>query len=187
MWEYLLQNENAIDLILDYENIICPGGFENFSYKFWQNLSMNDNAIKILQKYPHKISWETISYNQNPDILEIICSNPNKIDWNTIWENENIFEKADSNANYGLVPIVSNGTTILVPMFQSYKQAVVPVQVPIKLEPEPELELELELPQYSNVVEKSVNIVEKVKFCQECGYKSPKYEAKFCLDCGTKY
>jgi len=167
-WEILLGNHVAIELIIDYENIICPGGFENFSDILWSGLSQNKNAIKILQKYPHKINWGSICSNENPDILDIICSHQDKIDWKNIWKYENIFEKTDPNANYGLVPFVSNGTTILIPMFQSYKQTG-------------HVELPLKLPHYSSVVENPITKIENPINEIENHY------SMMCLNCMEKF
>lgn len=52
------------------------------TYINWNFLSLNENAISILQKYPHKINWEMLVYNKKS--LCIWNNNIDKINWKTM-------------------------------------------------------------------------------------------------------
>ena len=56
----------------------------------WCNLSMNPNAIHLLEKNPDKIDWAFLS--QNPNAIHLLEQNVNKIKWNLLLFNPNIFE-----------------------------------------------------------------------------------------------
>ena len=57
---------------------------------FWYNLSLNENAVKILEKYPEKIKWINVSQNKNA--IDFLKRNPEKINWTQLTTNENASE-----------------------------------------------------------------------------------------------
>lgn len=59
------------------------------SSDFWENLSANPNAIKILERYPDKISKTGIARNINA--FPFILNYPNKIKWSLFAQNSSIF------------------------------------------------------------------------------------------------
>ena len=54
---------------------------------FWDNLSSNENAIEILEKYQDKINWKYLSGNKNA--MNLLKTNPDYIDWDYLTSNEN--------------------------------------------------------------------------------------------------
>ena len=52
-------------------------------------MSINPNAIELLQENPDKIYWMTLSIN--PNAIELLQENPDKIDWMTLSYNPSIF------------------------------------------------------------------------------------------------
>jgi hypothetical protein len=82
-WRHLSINTNTsiIDALLKTD-------FNNTSNAIsWYGLSMNPNAIHILEKYPEKINWWMLSKNQNA--IHLLEANPDKILWNYLSENSN--------------------------------------------------------------------------------------------------
>ena len=49
---------------------------------FWFHLSVNPNAIELLEANPYKINWYYLS--GNPNAIELLKANPNKIDWSIL-------------------------------------------------------------------------------------------------------
>jgi hypothetical protein len=56
----------------------------------WIMLSMNDNAIQILEENSEKVNWSMMSFNFRAGPL--LEANPEKIDWEAVWYNREIFE-----------------------------------------------------------------------------------------------
>ena len=56
----------------------------------WDNLSLNPNAIDLLDKNQDKINWNFIS--SNPNSKHILEKNIDKIYWNYLLLNQSIFE-----------------------------------------------------------------------------------------------
>ena len=56
-------------------------------------LSMNSNAIPILEQNPDKIDWFWLSLN--PNAIHLLEQNPDKIDWTSFSGNPAIFEEED--------------------------------------------------------------------------------------------
>jgi hypothetical protein len=56
----------------------------------WCNLSLNPNAIKLLEKNQDKIEWYYLSKNKNA--IKLLKDNPEKIEWNFLASNPSIFE-----------------------------------------------------------------------------------------------
>ena len=56
----------------------------------WDWLSINPNAIHLLEKNMDKINWEEIS--RNPNAIHLIEKNKDKIDWIILSRNPAIFE-----------------------------------------------------------------------------------------------
>jgi len=52
-------------------------------------LSLNPNAIPILEKNLDKVDWRYLSLN--PNAIPILEKNLDKVDWNILSENPNIF------------------------------------------------------------------------------------------------
>lgn len=55
----------------------------------WNCLSMNSNAINILEKNVDKINWGCLSLNENA--ISILEANQDKINWEYLCENPSIF------------------------------------------------------------------------------------------------
>ena len=89
-------NPNAIDLLSSNENKI-----------YWESLSKNPNAIKLLNKkiqfentlteeelydldVENKISWNVLSVN--PNAIDLLENYQERIDWYSLSENPLIFE-----------------------------------------------------------------------------------------------
>jgi hypothetical protein len=51
----------------------------------WSNLSLNPNAIDLLQANPHMINWKKLS--ANPNAITLLEHNKDKIDWEMLSEN----------------------------------------------------------------------------------------------------
>ena len=58
-------------------------------------LSDNPRAIELLEKYPHKICWLTLSLN--PNAIHILKDNTEKINWRELSRNPNAMELLRSN------------------------------------------------------------------------------------------
>jgi hypothetical protein len=72
-----------------------PAGVEQNPEKIdWAHLSMNPNAIHLLEANPEKINWYCLS--RNPNAIHILEANPGKINWQTVWGNPAIFDVYES-------------------------------------------------------------------------------------------
>ncbi len=56
----------------------------------WYELSNNPNAIHVLEKYPEKIDWYMLS--ENPNAIHVLEKYPKKINWYWLSKNPSIFE-----------------------------------------------------------------------------------------------
>ena len=56
----------------------------------WSYLSQNPNAIHLLEQNQDKINW--IELSENPNAIHLLEKNQNKIEWNNILQNPSIFE-----------------------------------------------------------------------------------------------
>ena len=56
----------------------------------WCHLSSNPNAIHLLEKNPDKIVWDWLSYNSNA--IHLLEKNLDKINWHKLSANPSIFE-----------------------------------------------------------------------------------------------
>ena len=61
----------------------------------WCNLSLNDNAIEILENNKDKINWYYLSLN--PNAINLIKNNLDKIDWNILSMNPNAIDILENN------------------------------------------------------------------------------------------
>ena len=58
---------------------------ENFD--FWEKLSLNSKAIKILKENEDNIAWHNISHTSSPEGIELLRKNYYKINWGAIAHN----------------------------------------------------------------------------------------------------
>ena len=56
----------------------------------WEELSGNPAAIHLLERNPDKIDWNRLS--QNPAAIHLLERNPDKIDWWLLCKNPSIFK-----------------------------------------------------------------------------------------------
>jgi hypothetical protein len=56
-------------------------------FEFWENLSLNSKAIKILKANQDKIAWHNISHTSSPEGIAILRENYYKINWGAIAHN----------------------------------------------------------------------------------------------------
>ena len=56
----------------------------------WKMLSGNPSALNLLEQNPNKINWDQLSLN--PNALNLLVANPDRIDWNALLFNPSIFE-----------------------------------------------------------------------------------------------
>ena len=54
----------------------------NFDKIHWYELSTNPNAISLLEANPYKINWSALC--KNPNAISLLKANQDKIDWNVI-------------------------------------------------------------------------------------------------------
>ena len=102
-WRLLATNTNpkAMDLIEEYYPKFNSVFLDSEFVEFMRDLSRNENAVHLLEKYPYCINWETILENPNPKAVEIIEKNLDKIyedDWPLLSGNPaavHIFEKPE--------------------------------------------------------------------------------------------
>ena len=67
-------------------DLVINSNYQIDANSFWMNLSANENAIEILEKYKSHINWSALSLNKNAvHLLEI---NLDKINWNNLMQNE---------------------------------------------------------------------------------------------------
>ncbi len=59
----------------------------------WYMLSINPNAIKLLEANREKIDWNELSRNTNPEAIELLKANPDKINWFWLSGNPAIFDE----------------------------------------------------------------------------------------------
>ena len=57
---------------------------------YWEILSLNPNAIHLLEKNMDKIDWNELSHN--PSAIHLLEQNIDKIYWFNLSSNPNIFE-----------------------------------------------------------------------------------------------
>ena len=63
---------------------------KNLDKIFWKYLSGNPNAIHLLEKNPNKINWYWLALN--PNAIHLLEKNLDKINWDRLSENPSIFE-----------------------------------------------------------------------------------------------
>ena len=56
----------------------------------WCHISLNPNAISLLEKYPDKIEWDMLS--ENPNAIHLLEKNKDKINWYNFSANPSIFK-----------------------------------------------------------------------------------------------
>jgi hypothetical protein len=61
----------------------------------WDYLSLNKNAIHLLEANPEKINWDNLSLNKNA--IHLLEANPDKINWMNLSENKNAIELLKDN------------------------------------------------------------------------------------------
>jgi hypothetical protein len=62
---------------------------ENQDKIYWPNLSKNPNAIDLLKENQDKIYWLNLS--KNPNAIDLLKENQDKINWYNFSKNPNIF------------------------------------------------------------------------------------------------
>jgi hypothetical protein len=69
---------------------------ENNQYKIdWNALSTNPNAIHLLEKNMDKINWRRLSYN--PNVIHLLEKNMDKINWEGLSRNSNAIHLLEKN------------------------------------------------------------------------------------------
>jgi hypothetical protein len=104
-WRLLATNTNpkAIELIENYYPKLHDNHlvFDEEVEEFWSDLSKNEGAVHLLEKFPHFINWKSILENPNPKAINMIEKNLDKIyedDWPLLSGNPaavHIFEKPE--------------------------------------------------------------------------------------------
>ena len=61
----------------------------------WYMLSLNPNAIHLLEKNPDKIHW--CHFSRNPNAISLLEKNPDKIDWFWLSHNPNAIHLLEKN------------------------------------------------------------------------------------------
>ena len=61
----------------------------------WSLLSLNPNAIHLLEKNPEEINWSFLS--RNPNAISLLEKNPEKISWYWLSENPNAIHLLEKN------------------------------------------------------------------------------------------
>lgn len=85
--------------------------YEPYKYRPYYNLfaNKNKNIMKICEKYPDKIHWDTIYFNSAEWIEKIFKLNPDKIDWGLLsacsanWAVKMLKENPDKIDWFGLI------------------------------------------------------------------------------------
>jgi hypothetical protein len=80
----------------------------------WHHLSINPNAISILEKYPNLIVWRQLSRNANA--IHLLEKNLSKVDWNELSINPNaihLLEKYPEKINWHRLSMNSNAIYLL--------------------------------------------------------------------------
>jgi hypothetical protein len=67
----------------------------------WFNLSINSNAIELLEANLDKINWRLLS--KNPNAIHLLEANKDKIKWNLMSMNPSIFEPDIKQYNIDLI------------------------------------------------------------------------------------
>ena len=70
MWSSLSENENAIRVLENNQDLIC-----------WYSISKNSNAYDLIYDNIDKVSWTALCCNTNPKIIGILEQNISYIDW----------------------------------------------------------------------------------------------------------
>jgi hypothetical protein len=83
------ENINFYDLDTDYYDYYYnERQFHNKTEHFWYNLSINPNAIHILETYQDKINW--VALVLNPNAIHLLKENIEKINWKKLSKNPNL-------------------------------------------------------------------------------------------------
>jgi len=102
-WRLLATNTNpkALEIIEKYYVKFNSWILDSEVLEFWRDLSKNEHAGHLLEKYPEYINWETILENPSPKAISMIEKNLDKIyedDWPLLSGNPSaihIFEKQE--------------------------------------------------------------------------------------------
>lgn len=86
-WINIACNEN-IDKIIDTMFAWKHRWFDD-EY-VWNNLSQNKNAIELIKRYPHKISWYDFMLNESDDAIEMMKNNVKLLDFELLCLNTNV-------------------------------------------------------------------------------------------------
>ena len=63
----------------------------------WDCLSINPNAISLLEKNQNKIDWDYLSYNPSPNAISLMEQNQDKICWSVLSKNPNAISLLEQN------------------------------------------------------------------------------------------
>ena len=86
-------------------------------YSYWNELSINPNAIPILEQNLDQINWENLS--MNPYAIHILEKNLDKIDWTTLSTNPNaipILERNIDKVRWFFLSLNPNAIHLLAPL-----------------------------------------------------------------------
>jgi hypothetical protein len=91
--------ENVLSVIAEY--VVIPTvkllDWVDESKLCWEKLSINYNAIDLLEKHPDKIIWFWLS--QNPAAIHLLENHPDRIDWYMLSKNPAAIHLLEANPN----------------------------------------------------------------------------------------
>ena len=93
-WEYLIKKIELLFIyflfvIHVYMNCYKLLDWVDLNKLDWERLSLNENAIHLLEQNPDKINWDILSIN--PNAIHLLEQNQDKIDWSELSINPSIF------------------------------------------------------------------------------------------------
>ena len=86
MSQFLEEDDDDFNLVIDNVEETYHNNNNIDWYAFWYNLSLNENAIEILEKYKSKIDWNGLSQNKNA--IRILEKNEKNINFDELATNE---------------------------------------------------------------------------------------------------
>jgi hypothetical protein len=121
-FEGLAANETPEAMKLIEDNLLIKNTIYNINWnRFWQILSRNSKAIKILKANYEKIDWCELCGNQSSEAIQLLeeemMKNPDIVNWNILSSNPNqkafvILEAYPNNINYTRLSSNSNPKAI---------------------------------------------------------------------------
>src|SRR5579871_1353948 len=72
--------KDVVNIIIDYSSEYILLNWIDINKLDFRYLSMNPNAIDLLEKHSGKIDWDLLS--RNPNAIHLLEKHPEKINWN---------------------------------------------------------------------------------------------------------